>query len=104
MQNYQNHSCCHAPDGRKRPFSFKPLAAAALALLLGACSLAPPAQTPSLAVPDAYKHASPPAGWLNADQAAAAQPWPDTRWWTLWNDPVLDGLMQRIDTGNQNLA
>lgn len=104
MQHYQNNSCCRFIDERKRPFSFKPLSAAALALLLGACSLAPPEQTPSLAVPEAFRHmppASAPEGWVNTAQV---QPWPGARWWTLWDDPVLDTLMQRMDTGNQTLA
>ncbi len=68
--------------------------------LLGACSLAPKEPMSPLPVPMAWKNAAPAAGWVNADQARA---WSQGQWWLLFDDPVLHGLVQRVDVSNQNL-
>ena len=75
-----------------------------LATSLGACSLAPAYKVP----------ATPPAGdpqmngayhetgaWTPAAPADAVARGP---WWRVFNDPALDALEQRIDTGNAQLA
>ena len=65
-------------------------------LLLTACAAPRPA-------PPAPDHA--PVAYLETGlwkHAGAATPVPDD-WWTLFGDPVLDGLQQRLAVGNQNL-
>lgn len=74
--------------------------ALALALPLGACSLAPPAPAPALALPSRWQSASPP-GWVRSDALA---PWQQGRWWQLFGEAELDALMARLELGNQNLA
>lgn len=67
------------------------------ALATAACSVAPKYTTPALPVPAAYKEA---AGW---QPAGAAVP-PAGKWWTLFADPTLDALEERIEAGNPDLA
>lgn len=78
--------------------------------LLSACAVGPDYERPSAAVPPAYKEGSitpvafaPPVprddGWRPAAPGQAeAGPW-----WTVFNDPVLDGLMRRVEVDNQSL-
>ncbi|MFC5359601.1 efflux transporter outer membrane subunit [Azospirillum himalayense] len=78
--------------------------------LLSACAVGPDYERPSAAVPSAYKEAGitpvafvPPVpsddGWRPAAPGLAeAGPW-----WTVFNDPVLDGLMRRVEVDNQSL-
>jgi NodT family efflux transporter outer membrane factor (OMF) lipoprotein len=67
---------------------------------LSACMVGPNYQRPSTqaqAIP-AYKEA--PAGWSPANPSDAA----DRRdWWTVFNDPVLNDLEQRVQISNQTL-
>ncbi len=76
------------------------LCAAACSHLLGACSststtrAAPPAQD----VPAAFKEG---AAFERVNPHAADVP---DAWWTLFNDPVLNDLQQRLLQGNQTLA
>jgi multidrug efflux system outer membrane protein len=77
------------------------LAAAALALgaaSLAACSLAPTYQTPAMPTPSAYKELGP---WTPASPADAE---PRGAWWSVYGDATLNGLEQRIETANPNLA
>jgi multidrug efflux system outer membrane protein len=73
---------------------------AILALALAGCSLAPAYTPPSLnaATPTAYKEMGP---WTPASPADAA---PRGDWWRVYNDQTLDGLEQRIETANPDLA
>ncbi|CAO3381397.1 efflux transporter outer membrane subunit [Azospirillum argentinense] len=79
--------------------------------LLSACAVGPDYERPSAAMTPAYKEAgvtpvafaAPPAprddGWRPAAPGQAeAGPW-----WTVFNDPVLDGLMRRVEVDNQSL-
>ncbi|MEP6970213.1 MAG: efflux transporter outer membrane subunit, partial [Betaproteobacteria bacterium] len=67
-------------------------------LLLSACA-APRTQPPAPEIaPAAYKETGP---WKHAG-AGAAMTVPDD-WWTIFHDPVLDDLQQRLVVGNQNL-
>ncbi|NUB20047.1 RND transporter, partial [Azospirillum formosense] len=78
--------------------------------LLSACAVGPDYERPSAAVPPAYKEGgitpvafAPPVprddGWRPAAPGQAeAGPW-----WTVFNDPVLHGLMQRVEVDNQSL-
>ncbi|WP_028604194.1 efflux transporter outer membrane subunit [Ottowia thiooxydans] len=72
-----------------------------LLALLGACSMAPHDNAPSLDVSTTWKSAQVAEGWISAD---AARAWEAGEWWTLFKDPVLAGLMARVEISNQNLA
>jgi NodT family efflux transporter outer membrane factor (OMF) lipoprotein len=70
----------------------------AACLLLSACNLAPDYEVPKTAQPAAFKETGP---WI---QSTAQSALPRERWWTLYNDPLLDGLEERIETANPTLA
>jgi NodT family efflux transporter outer membrane factor (OMF) lipoprotein len=72
--------------------------AAALTLLLGACSLAPPLKTPVVPTADAYKELGP---WT---QAQPADRLPRDSWWKLYGNQELDELETRLIAGNPTLA
>jgi NodT family efflux transporter outer membrane factor (OMF) lipoprotein len=74
-------------------------AAAALGgLLLGGCSLAPVYQAPTVSLPvDTWKDQP----W---QLAKPADDLPHGNWWTIYGDPVLNGLETQIEAGNPNLA
>jgi NodT family efflux transporter outer membrane factor (OMF) lipoprotein len=71
---------------------------AALALLLAACSLAPPLKSPDIPTPDAYKELGP---WT---QAQPADRLPRDSWWTLYDNAELDRLQRQLTAGNPTLA
>ncbi|MGO9933107.1 MAG: efflux transporter outer membrane subunit [Steroidobacteraceae bacterium] len=71
---------------------------AALTLLLGACSLAPPLKTPIIPSADAYKELGP---WTPAQPADRL---PRDSWWTLYDSAELDELEKRLIAGNPTLA
>jgi NodT family efflux transporter outer membrane factor (OMF) lipoprotein len=71
---------------------------AALALVLSACSLAPPLKTPVIPAADAYKEIGP---WT---QAQPADRLPRDSWWALYGNTELDGLEKRLIAGNPTLA
>jgi len=68
-----------------------------LAMLVGACSVGPDYQRPPAETPAAYKEN---AGWKPAEPKAAASSQP---WWSIYDDPVLDGLERQVTVSNQNL-
>ncbi len=74
------------------------LALALLGAALSACSFAPAYQPPPAPQIAEYKEA---AGWT---QAAPADALPRADWWSVFKDPILDGLEQRIEAGNPTLA
>jgi NodT family efflux transporter outer membrane factor (OMF) lipoprotein len=74
------------------------IAAMAAPLMLAACNLAPAYRPPVVTPPAAYK---PVPGW---QQAAPADLDPRGNWWSLFDDPVLDGLEKRLDDANPDLA
>ena len=77
-------------------------AKALLALFLyagtAACSLAPAYAPPSPPQVASYKEDK---GWTQAQPADAL---PRSAWWTVFKDPVLDGLEQKVDQSNPTLA
>jgi NodT family efflux transporter outer membrane factor (OMF) lipoprotein len=77
-------------------------AEAVLALVLcagtAACSFAPPYGGPPATAVAQYKEAE---GWTAATPADAL---PRSGWWGVFKDPVLDGLEQKVETGNPTLA
>jgi NodT family efflux transporter outer membrane factor (OMF) lipoprotein len=78
--------------------------AAAVAAGLAGCTVGPDYQRPDAPVPAAYKEAWKPApaekGWRQARPIAAID---KGAWWSIYHDPVLDGLERQIDVSNQNL-
>ena len=74
--------------------------AVAVAAVLSACTVGPDYRRPAALVPAQYKEAKAPPGW-KVGQPADALARGD--WWAIYDDPVLDGLEQRIDISNQNL-
>jgi NodT family efflux transporter outer membrane factor (OMF) lipoprotein len=71
---------------------------AALTLLLGACSLAPPLKTPDIPTADAYKEMGP---WT---QAQPSDRLPRDSWWSLYDNTELDELEKSLISGNPTLA
>ncbi len=70
-------------------------ALAALALLAG-CMVGPDYKRPEAPTPTDYKE----DGWKPAEPKDAAR---RGDWWSIYNDPVLDGLEKQIDISNQTL-
>lgn len=83
--------------------------------LLSACAVGPDYERPSAAVPPAYKEAADKEGVITPVAFAPPVPRDDGwrpaapgqaeagPWWTVFNDPVLDGLMRRVEVDNQSL-
>ncbi|MFO1312849.1 MAG: efflux transporter outer membrane subunit [Burkholderiales bacterium] len=65
---------------------------------LGGCMVGPDYVRPTAPTPAAYKEAD---GWKVAQPADAA---PRGKWWEAYNDPVLNGLVERVDVDNFNIA
>jgi NodT family efflux transporter outer membrane factor (OMF) lipoprotein len=76
----------------------KHVPAAALVVLLGGCSLAPPLKVPEIPTADAYKELG---SWT---QARPADRLPRDSWWTLYDNDELDELQRRLIAGNPTLA
>lgn len=76
---------------------------AALAVL-GGCTVGPDYVKPAAPIPAAYKEAWKPGplakGWQQARPNEAID---RGAWWSIFHDPVLDGLERQIDISNQNL-
>jgi NodT family efflux transporter outer membrane factor (OMF) lipoprotein len=71
-----------------------------LALCLGGCMVGPDYKRPPAAgVTAGFKEAPP--GWTVAQPADAA---PKGEWWSIYHDPVLDGLERKVAISNQNVA
>jgi NodT family efflux transporter outer membrane factor (OMF) lipoprotein len=73
------------------------LAAAALLAALAACTVGPDYHRPDAAAPPAFKEL---AGWKPAEPREAASGSP---WWSIYDDPVLDGLERQVEVSNQTL-
>jgi len=74
----------------------RPMGVLAAAALISACTVGPDYQRPSAPVPAQYKE----AGWKVGEPLDAID---RGAWWSVYKDPVLDGLEKRIDISNQNL-
>lgn len=66
----------------------------------GGCTVGPDYQRPPAPVPGVYKEAGGEAAWVRAQPADAID---RGAWWSVFHDPVLDGLERQIDISNQNL-
>ena len=71
---------------------------AALALLMGACSLAPPLKVPQVPTADTYKELGP---WTPAQPSDRL---PRDSWWTRYDSEELNSLETRLIDGNPTLA
>ncbi|HEX7635045.1 MAG TPA: efflux transporter outer membrane subunit [Noviherbaspirillum sp.] len=81
-----------------RLFPSKLLIPVALSMVAG-CTVGPRYRQPEVAIPAAYKEAQ--AGWVPAAPADMIE---RGRWWTVFNDPVLDRLVSAVEVSNQNVA
>jgi NodT family efflux transporter outer membrane factor (OMF) lipoprotein len=75
-------------------------------VMLGGCTVGPDYQRPEAPVPAAYKEAAyQKAAYQEADWQVArpADAIDRGAWWSVFGDPVLDGLERQIDITNQNL-
>ena len=77
--------------------STRPLLASVALIALSACTVGPDYEKPAAPVSATYKEID---GWKPATpkQAASGEPW-----WSIYNDPVLDGLERQVDISNQTL-
>ncbi len=64
---------------------------------LAACSMAPDYHPPLVSEPSTFKEMGP---WVAVSTDTLPSP---ARWWKLFEDPVLDGLEQKVATGNPSL-
>lgn len=69
-----------------------------ICLGLAGCTVGPEYVRPTAPVPVSYKWE---AGWREARPADAIE---RGAWWSVFDDPVLDGLLRQVDISNQNLA
>ena len=74
------------------------LAVAALSCLASACVVGPDYQRPPTPLTPQFKEAD---GWTPAHPADAIE---KGAWWSVYDDPVLDGLERRVAVSNQNVA
>lgn len=65
--------------------------------LLAACTVGPNYRRPTAPVPASYKELE---GWQPAHPRPAAS---GTAWWSIYDDPLLDGLERQIDISNETL-
>jgi NodT family efflux transporter outer membrane factor (OMF) lipoprotein len=74
--------------------------AVAAAAMLSGCTVGPDYKRPIAPVPAQYKEARPQPGWKFGQPNDASG---RGAWWSIYDDPVLDGLEKKIDISNQNL-
>lgn len=67
-------------------------------LALGACALGPSYERPELELPDAW-----PGAWPDTPASAASSGGDMKSWWRRFDDPVLDGLIERALEDNLDL-
>lgn len=86
---------------RKHDLAMRGVCAIVL-LALGGCSLAPAYVKPGVGkLPEAYRGAANPEGWTVAEPSDAVARGP---WWKVYSDPTLDGLEERLDANNPDIA
>ncbi|NYH23081.1 efflux transporter outer membrane subunit [Paraburkholderia bryophila] len=73
--------------------------AAALASLLTACVVGPDYRRPAAEIPASYKEAAP--GWKVAEPADQQD---RGAWWTIYQDPQLNALEDKLNVANQTVA
>ena len=73
--------------------------AATLAVTLAGCAVGPDYKRPAVDIPASYKEA--PDGWKVAQPADQQD---RGNWWSIYNDPQLNALEDRLDQSNQTVA
>ncbi|MFM0240086.1 efflux transporter outer membrane subunit [Paraburkholderia phytofirmans] len=73
--------------------------AAAFTGLLAACAVGPDYKRPAAEIPASYKEAAP--GWKVAEPADQQD---RGDWWSIYEDPQLNALEERLNTANQTVA
>jgi len=68
-----------------------------LLVTLSACTVGPDYVKPKVDTPASYKEAE---GWKKADPQDHV---PRGTWWTIYNDPQLNGLEEQVNISNQNI-
>ena len=68
-----------------------------LSTALAACAVGPNYKRPTVTTTPAFKEAE---GWTPAQPADGVA---KGAWWSVFNDPVLDGLERKVEVSNQNL-
>jgi NodT family efflux transporter outer membrane factor (OMF) lipoprotein len=71
----------------------------ALAALLGACVVGPDYKRPATEIPASFKEAAP--GWKVAEPADQQD---RGDWWTIYEDPELNALEDKLNAANQTIA
>jgi NodT family efflux transporter outer membrane factor (OMF) lipoprotein len=66
-------------------------------LFLSSCAIGPKYEKPAVEVPAAWKEA---ADWKVAEPKDAI---PKGKWWEIFNDPILNGLVEQVSVSNQEL-
>lgn len=74
------------------------VAMSALVALLGGCMVGPEYHEPEQPMPAQYKEV---AGWKPAEPADHL---PRSAWWTIYQDPTLNRLIEQVAVSNQNIA
>src|SRR5256885_1896423 len=74
------------------------LCSCASLLVVTGCAVGPDYKRPDTQTPTAYKEAG---DWIVAKPQDAAV---KGKWWRVFNDPLLDGLMEQVSVSNQTLA
>jgi NodT family efflux transporter outer membrane factor (OMF) lipoprotein len=82
---------------RMKYLSCNLMLASLIAIGTSACSVGPDYQRPPATVPAAYKESD---GWKIARPADGID---RGAWWSIYKDPILDGLERQIDISNQTL-
>jgi NodT family efflux transporter outer membrane factor (OMF) lipoprotein len=68
------------------------------ALVVAGCAVGPSYERPQVETPPAYKEAG---DWVIAQPADAVA---KGKWWEVFDDPVLNGLVEQVSVSNQTLA
>lgn len=73
----------------------------AIAIWLTGCSVGPDYARPQIDVGNAFKQVADNPGWMPAQPGVAGF---DQAWWTVFTDPVLNGLMTTLNQQNLSIA
>ncbi|HXM83582.1 MAG TPA: TolC family protein, partial [Burkholderiales bacterium] len=68
-----------------------------LVMILAGCAAGPDYVRPDIEAPAQYKEVQ---GWRAADPSDSL---PRGPWWTMFGDPELEALMERVEVSNQNI-
>ncbi|MCH4090102.1 efflux transporter outer membrane subunit [Acetobacter sp.] len=69
--------------------------------LLSGCMVGPDYKRPTAIISPRFKELKPAAGWQYANPALAAAS--KGKWWEIYNDPILNGLEDKVEINNQNV-